>query len=89
MYPGTGMGRSDAPHAFTQLKLCPTPVRDKYSICVKLKLKSGKHLTRPLGHPLTLRLILESAASLGGTRNKKRAPSPLVCTRLASKNIVR
>ena len=56
---------------------------------VKFELKSGKRLTRPLGHALILRLILESAASLGGTRDKKRAPSPLVCTRLAIKNIAR
>ena len=70
--------------------------RRKYSFYVKLKLKSGKRLTRPLGHELILRLILESAASLGGTRDKtkvrtirQRAPSPLVCTRLAIKNIAR
>ena len=56
---------------------------------VKFELKSGKRLTRPLGHAIILRLILESAASLGGTRDKERALSPLVCTRLAIKNIAR
>lgn len=40
--------------------------------------KTKKLLTRPLGHVLTLRLISKSAASLSGTRDKKRVPSPLV-----------
>ena len=34
-----------------------TYCRRKYSYCVKLKLKSGKRLTRPLGHSLSLQLL--------------------------------
>ena len=46
--------------------------------------KRKKLLTCPLGHVLILRLISKLAASLCGTRDKKRVPSPLVCTRLAA-----